>query len=101
MTMFHAFSFRIYDPATLIKMSQNTDQKSSSTTARQKVILEAELNRLALMRYRRRNFFLGLGLLTGVLSIYGYSMYAVRQESLDLDDLDLDKPIGQGSSTLK
>ena len=85
-------------------MSQTgTNQKpSSSSAAKQQVNLadhEAELNRLARMRYRRRNWLLGLGLLTGVLSIYGYSMYAVKQESLDLDELD--KPVvGQDSSSI-
>ena len=81
-------------------MSQTgTDQKSSTSAIKQRVnLVDAELNRLAMMRYRRRNWLLGLGLLTGVLSIYGYSMYAVKQESLDLDDLD--KPVGQDSSSI-
>ena len=80
-------------------MSQAADQKSSSAAKQQQALLEAELNRLALMRYRRRNWLLGFGLLAGVLGIYGYSMYAVKQESLDLDELD--KPVGQESSTSK
>ena len=81
-------------------MSQTPYQKSPSSAGRQWQALEdAELNRLALLRYRRRNLFLGLGLLAGVLGIYGYSMYAVKQESLDLDDLD--KPAGQDSSMAK
>ena len=81
-------------------MSQTgADQKPPAMTsaAKQRVNLDAELNRLAMMRYRRRNWFLGLGLLTGVLSIYGYSMFAVKQESLDLDELD--KPVGQDSGS--
>ena len=84
-------------------MSQSgTEQKPSTSSAaaaaaKQRVNLDAELNRLAMLRYRRRNWLLGLGLLTGVLSIYGYSMFAVQQESLDLDELD--KPIGQESSS--
>lgn len=82
-----------------MSQSGHTDQKpsTSSAAAKQRVNLDVELNRLAMLRYRRRNWLLGLGLLTGVLSIYGYSMYAVQQESLDLDELD--KPIGQDSSS--
>ena len=71
-------------------MSQSADQDKSTSSSKQRVILDAdtELNRLAMLRYRRRNWLVGLGLLAGVLSIYGYSMYAVKQESLDLDELD-------------
>ena len=65
----------------------------ASTKNDQQALLEAELNRLARMRYRRRNWLVGFGLLAGVLGIYGYSMYAVKQESLDLDELD--KPVEQ------
>ena len=85
-------------------MSQTgADQKPpTSSAAKQQVNLvdhAAEMNRLARMRYRRRNWLLGLGLLTGVLSIYGYSMYAVKQESLDLDELDK-QVAGQDSSSM-
>ena len=66
-----------------------------STKNAQQALLEAELNRLARMRYRRRNLLVGFGLLAGVLGIYGYSMFAVQQESLDLDELD--KPVEQGN----
>ncbi|KAJ8930664.1 hypothetical protein NQ314_016505 [Rhamnusium bicolor] len=40
-----------------------------------------------LTRLRRNNLITGCLLGVGVLSIYGYSMYAVRQESF-LDDFD-------------
>ena len=68
----------------------------SSTNKEQQAFLEAELNRVARMRYQRRNWIVGFGLLAGVLGIYGYSMYAIKQESLDLDELD--KPVGQGNT---
>ena len=80
-------------------MSQASDPKSSAAAIQQRAFQEAELNRLALMRYRRRNWLLGLGLLAGVLGIYGYSICAVKQESLDLDELD--KPAGQETSSSK
>ena len=82
-------------------MSLPEDRKpsqSSKATKQQRSLLDAELNRLSLMRYRRRNWIVGLSLLAGVLGIYGYSMYAVKQESLDLDELD--EPVGQDSSTV-
>ena len=48
---------------------------------------EIEVKRFLLSRYRRRNTIVGLSLLGGVLGIYAYSMLAVRQETLDLDEL--------------
>ena len=83
-------------------MSLPGDQKptpSSKPTNHQQPLSDAELNRLLRMRYRRRNWIVGLSLFAGVLGIYGYSMYAVKQESLDLDELD--KPVGQDSNTPK
>ena len=52
-----------------------------------KRLAENEVKRIMLARYRRRNGILGLCLLGGVLSVYGYSMFAVKQEHLDLDDI--------------
>lgn len=40
-----------------------------------------------LKRIRRNNLITAFGLGVGVLSIYGYSIYAVRQETF-LDDFD-------------
>ena len=48
---------------------------------------EIEVKRFLLSRYRKRNTIVGLSLLGGVLGIYAYSMLAVRQETLDLDEL--------------
>ena len=92
-------------PVRIDGMSKSgTDQKvtttSTSSATKQRVNLgAAELNRLAMMRYRRRNWLLGLGLLTGVMSIFGYSIFAVRQESLDLDELD--EPVDDSSIVSK
>lgn len=92
-------------PVRIDGMSKSgTDQKVTTTSAssatKQRVNLgAAELNRLAMMRYRRRNWLLGLGLLTGVMSIFGYSIFAVRQESLDLDELD--EPVDDSSIVSK
>lgn len=41
-------------------------------------------------RYRKRNTLVGLGLAAGVLGIYAYSMFAVKQENF-LDE-EFDKP---------
>lgn len=50
-------------------------------------LTETEMKRLLMSRYRKRNAIVGLCLLGGVLSAFGYSMFAVRQETLSLDDL--------------
>ena len=57
-----------------------------------KRIHDAEVARTVLQRYKKRNALLGLGLLTGVVGIYAYSMYAVRQENF-LDE-EFDRPVG-------
>ncbi len=60
---------------------------SSAPSDATRRIVETEVKRIILSRYRRRNAIVGLCLLGGVLSVYGYSMFAVRQESLNLDDI--------------
>lgn len=53
-----------------------------------KLIEQQNLERVAkLERIRRRNAWTGLGLGALVLGIYGYSMFAVKQEKF-LDDFD-------------
>jgi hypothetical protein len=47
--------------------------------------------------YRKKNIAVGLLLLTGVLSVYGYSMYAVNQDPLKLDELSLEEVRGPSS----
>lgn len=49
---------------------------------------EKDYTRMKLLQFRKKNTLVGLLLLTGVLSVYFYSMYAVNQEPLDdiLDD---------------
>ena len=48
------------------------------------------LERVAKLKsLRKRNIFTGLALMTGVLSIYAYSMLAVKQEKF-LDEVSSD-----------
>ena len=50
-------------------------------------ITEEQYKQLQRLRYKRKNTVVGLLLLGGVLSVYGYSMYAVQQDPLQLDEL--------------
>ena len=50
-------------------------------------LTETEMKRLLMSRYRKRNALVGLCLLGGVLTAFGYSMFAVRQETLNLDEI--------------
>ena len=43
---------------------------------------------LLMRKYKRRNLAVGLSLAAGVLGIYIYSMYAVKQESFLDEDFD-------------
>ena len=56
-------------------------------------ITEEEYKRLQWQRYRSKNIAVGLLLLGGVLSVYGYSMYAVSQDPLKLDELQLEEDV--------
>ena len=60
-----------------------------------RVLSDAEINRIILKRYRKRNALMGLALLSGVIGVYAYSMYAVKQEKF-LDE-EFDKPAGLSS----
>lgn len=54
---------------------------------------DANLNRLVMRRYRRRNIIVGLGLLGGVVGIYTYSMLAVKQETFLDEEFDIPGPV--------
>ena len=66
--------------------------KSSKATPLGKIetlkITEEEYKRLQWKKYRSKNIGVGLLLLGGVLTIYGYSMFAVSQDPLQLDELE-------------
>lgn len=63
---------------------------------------EAEVKRLVMSRYRRRNTIVGLSLLGSVLGVYAYSMLAVKQENLDLDELvDPNKDVSNNPNLTK
>lgn len=62
-------------------------------------VTEEEYKRMQTVRYRKKNIGLILLLLTGVLSVYGYSMYAVKQDPLLLDELLLDENENSNTST--
>ena len=50
-----------------------------------------DYTRLMRLKYRRKNAVVGLLLLTGVFGVYGFSMYQVKQEPLQLDELLTDE----------
>ena len=50
-------------------------------------VTDTQLKQLFRRKLRKRNALVGLGLLAGTLSVYAYSMLAVKQELLD-DILD-------------
>ena len=52
---------------------------------------EQEIKRLLMRKYQKRNILVGLGLTAGVLGIYFYSMFAVKQENFL--DKEFDEPI--------
>ena len=54
------------------------------------VIKRELIKEMVRRRYKKRNTLVGLGLAAGVLGIYGYSMFAVKQENF-LDE-EFDKP---------
>lgn len=58
---------------------------------------DAEIKRFLMKKYRNRNITVGLCLAAGVLGIYGYSMFAVKQENF-LDE-DFDKPVSTINET--
>lgn len=51
-------------------------------------ITAEEYKLLQLHRYRKKNIAVGVLLLAGVLSVYGYSMYAVNQDPLRVEELE-------------
>ena len=56
-----------------------------------KILEKQNIDRVAkLKRLRRNNILTGVALLGGVLSIYSYSIFAVKQEKF-LDELDSSK----------
>ena len=57
-----------------------------------------EYQRMQAAKYRKKNRLVSLLLLAGVLSVYGYSMYAVKQDPLNLDELLLED---EGSNNSK
>lgn len=61
-------------------------------------ITEKEYQQIRWQSYRKKNLAVGLVLLAGVLTVYGYSMYAVNQDPLKLDDLSLDEEIRSSKS---
>ena len=74
----------------LSQISTGMAKKSPSPPELMKRLSDAEVNRIVMQRYKKRNILLGLGLLSGVVGVYAYSMLAVRQENF-LDE-EFDKP---------
>ena len=58
---------------------------------------QQEITRKMLMRkYRTRNAVMGLGLTAGIIAVYAYSMYAVKQETFL--DKEFDQPAPSSNS---
>jgi len=53
-------------------------------------LTDSDFRWLTLWRYRRKNAIVGLSILAGVLGIYTYSMWAVKQK--DFLDEEFNKP---------
>ena len=64
-------------------------------------ITEEEYKRLQWQSYRKKNLAVGSLLLAGVLAVYGYSMYAVNQDPVKLDELLLEEEIEISKTTPK
>ena len=52
--------------------------------------------KMLMRRYRTRNAVVGLGLTAGILAVYAYSMYAVKQETFL--DKEFDQPAASSNS---
>lgn len=74
------------------KINVNKELSGSAQLNYMKLMEKENMERVRrLQRVRQRNIFTGLLLAAGVFSVYGYSMYAVKQENF-LDDLDEPAP---------
>ena len=62
-----------------------------------KRLTEEDFKRLILLKHRRRNALVGLGLAVGILGVFSFSMLAVKQETF-LDDEDFNTPGGGSNS---
>lgn len=74
---------------------------SASTVEWMKVVEKQNLDRvLKLKKIRQRNLFTGIFLGTAVISIYAYSILAVKQETF-LDDFEVPKLVPSKEDALK
>lgn len=73
----------------LRKLSSKTKPKTTPLGKIETVrITEEDYKRLQWKKYKSKNIAVGLLLLGGVLSVYGYSMYAVSQDPIQLDEIE-------------
>lgn len=76
------------DAEQMPKLNLNKDNLNKSVIDYMKIVEEQNRKRVEkLKRIRRNNLLTAFGLGFGVLSIYGYSIFAVRQETF-LDDFE-------------
>ena len=61
-------------------------------------LTDSDLKWLAMRRYRRKNTIVGLSVLAGVLGVYAYSMWAVKQEDFLDEDFNTPGPSSSSSS---
>ena len=62
-------------------------------------LTDSDLKWLAMRRYRRKNTIVGLSILAGVLGVYTYSMWAVKQEDFLDEDFNTPGPSSSSSRT--
>lgn len=61
-------------------------------------LTDSDLKWLAMRRYRKKNAIVGLSILAGVLGVYTYSMWAVKQEDFLDEDFNTPGPSSSPSS---
>ena len=61
-------------------------------------LTDSDLKWLAMRRYRKKNTIVGLSILAGVLGVYAYSMWAVKQEDFLDEDFNIPGPSSSPSS---
>lgn len=85
-----------YEP--LLRRSSSKTQATPLGKIEPHRITVEEYQRIQWQGYRKKNLAVGLLLLAGVLTVYGYSIYAVNQDPLKIDDLSLDNEVRTSKS---
>ena len=73
-------------------------EKPPSAPETMQRLTASDLKWLAMRRYRKKNAIVGLSILAGVLGVYAYSMWAVKQEDFLDEDFNTPGPSSSPSS---